>query len=170
MPIYDFRCEVCGEVSLDVFRKMDGVPPDCGMCLVPMKKKPAAPAIIGGTWLNDGTKGRYVKQADRHFGSAKELDAWAASRNLAVVSNSSKEWRAVKDANKEEAHKDAKKQGFRDQEDRSRSLKENSRDHLAAAGQKKIDAYHEEHGTAERVAVDDFVKLPEKKPAVSVAG
>lgn len=169
MPIYVYRCSVCRD-QREVFQKIGAGPPGCEMCLVPMEKRPAVASLAGVTWLNDGTKGRYVKQADRHFRNAKELDAWAASRNLAVVSNSSREWRAVKDANKEEAHKDAQKQGFRDQEDRSRSLKENSRDHLAAAGQKKIDAYHEEHGTAERVAVDDFVKLPEKKPAVSVAG
>lgn len=170
MPVYDFRCEVCGETLTDVFQKMSAEPPECGMCLMPMKKKPSAPAVVGGDWLDHGLQGRYSKQAGRHFKNSKELDAWAASRGLAPVSSTSREWRAIRDSNKEEAQVDAKKQGFTDQEDRKRRLKDNSRDHLAAAGQKKIDAYHDEHGTEGKKAVEEFVKLPEKKPTVSVAG
>jgi hypothetical protein len=135
-----------------------------------MRQMPSAPAITGRTWLRDGPGGHYSKQAGRFFQNAREIDTWAEQRGLAVVSSTSREWRGVKDANKEEAQKDAKSEGFADQDDRKRSLKENSRDYVAAAAEKKMEAYHAEQGTEGRVAVEDFAKLPEAKPSVTVAG
>jgi hypothetical protein len=57
--------------------------------------------------------------------------------------------------NREAREGDARREGFRDAEDRHTKLKENQRDIVAANRQEKIDAYHDEHGSAGKRNVDD---------------
>lgn len=168
MPLYEYNCPTCGQKKTVVQKMSAQVAPEC--CDAAMRKDYRTGGFIGGDYLDSGLKGKFSKQAGVHFKNSKEVDAWAAARGLAVVSSTSSEWKAIKLENKEEAQKDARKAGFADQEARKRYLKENQRDAVAAAAEKKIDAYHAEHGSEGRQAVEEFATLPEKKPTVTVAG
>ena len=168
MPVYDYRCS-CGATKDNVVHKMAESGPTCE-CGQAMTKRPSAPALGGGDWLTHGVNGRYSKQAGRYFKNAKEVDAWASARGLAPVSAKSRDWRSIVDTNKEEANKDAKREGFRDQDDRKAKLADpkTKLDIGVANTQKQIDTYHAEHGSEGKKSVDEFAGLQKNTLSVTV--
>jgi putative FmdB family regulatory protein len=55
MPIYDFKCPVCG-LSKEVFVPITAYTVECPACQGAMRRLPSAPMFIlnGGCWAKDG--------------------------------------------------------------------------------------------------------------------
>jgi len=162
MPLYPVNCP-CGSEEGWSRRPIEPntTEVECFSCprvvpIVAMQAHQLA-KVHGRDYLDDGVKGRFNKQAGRHFTSRKDMEAWAESRNLEPVSPNDTAWTSIKEINKEHANKDAKAEGFKDQEDRKKTLKEQPEDYLHAAAGKKIDAYHDEHGSAGKKSTDQFL-------------
>lgn len=150
-------CTECG--CDDGWRRDDGTAEcwDCGT----VAEVELSPATFYGKIFDNGEGGLFNKQLNRRFSSYKEMENYAASRGLTAVSKGSAEWKQFNHESKTAADSEAKEQGFRDAEDRKKSLKENKRDHLANARQKQIDAYHEQHGNEGKKSIEEaFGPLP----------
>lgn len=103
----------------------------------------------------DGDSGGiFIKQAGRSFHSESEMMTWADDHGLEAVAPDSDRWKNIKYHNRNEADKDAKRDGFSSAKERSDLIKYNKRDMLARSRQKKIDAYHDEHGSDGKQTVE----------------
>lgn len=150
--LVSIRC-ACG--STDGFR-IDSDTGKCWDCGVVCARVAAFPHVGGKMWNNgDGDNGgRYIKQAGRSFHSEREMQAWADASGLDIVSSKDSAWTSIREDNRQENDKDAQKQGYSDAEARSADIKVNGKDMVANNRQKKIDAYHEEHGEEGRETVE----------------
>jgi putative FmdB family regulatory protein len=63
VPTFDYCCNACGEVTLDVRRKRADPQPSCKNCGSIMTKLPSAPGLSfkGSGWAKDG----YQKRGDK---------------------------------------------------------------------------------------------------------
>lgn len=122
------------------------------------------PAMGGRSFMKgDGDSGGvYVKQLGRRFHSEKEMLNYASAMGLEPVAPNSDRWKGIKYTNRNEADKDAKRDGFSSAKERADLIRNNKRDMVARSRQKKIDKYHDEHGSDGKQTVDTaFGKLPE---------
>lgn len=170
MPIYPIDCPECG--SREGFSRTAlavGDKVECFECpaITVVSNRMAVPNVVGTNWVDSGVKGRYSKQAGRYFENRKQMEQWAESKNLAIVSSKDSSWTSIREANREEREKDAKAEGFRDAEHRSRELKENSEEYRHQAAQKQIDRYHDEHGNEGKRSTDEHLAAVDAKAAAS---
>jgi hypothetical protein len=92
----------------------------------------------------DGDSGGvYVKQLGRRFHSEKEMLNYASAMGLEPVAPNSDRWKGIKYTNRNEADKDAKRDGFSSAKERADLIRNNKRDMVARSRQKKIDKYHD---------------------------
>lgn len=115
------------------------------------------PRMMGRMFMNgDGDSGGfYSRQLGRRFHSEKEMIAYAESQGLVPVSGNDKAWTDIKENNREANDVEAQARGFRDSEHQAADIKKHSRDYLATARQKKIDAHHEVHGNEGRQTIEE---------------
>lgn len=167
MPLYPIDCP-CGSIEGWSRKPLpsDATEVECFECdnVVPIGKwkNCQMPAVHGLNYMDEGLKGRYHKQAGRHFTSSKEMEAWAESKNYDIVDSSDKAWTSIKAENRAHADREAKTEGFDGMDDRRVQIKENSVDYMHAAAQKKIDKHHDEHGTEGMKTTDQVVKESNK--------
>jgi hypothetical protein len=155
------RC-VCG--SLDGWR-IDEDTAECWECARTCYRVHRMPAQMGRFFMRgDGDNGGvYHPQAGRRFHSEKEMAAWADANGFEMVSPTSSTWQGIKDRNRNEADKDAKRDGWRSADERAEAIRDKSkqRDIVAANRQKKIDQHHEEHGSEDKATIEEaFGDLP----------
>jgi putative FmdB family regulatory protein len=116
MPLYDYECEDCGEVDefyYKISEKPASVPCSCGGSYTPL----LSPVFLGNAVP-------IVSQAfDRTFSSVKEMEQFAAGRNLQVLSADDPNWKVRKDAVREKCERNAKKQGYTDYEEKQKTLR-----------------------------------------------
>lgn len=155
------RCE-CG--SLDGWR-IDEDTAECWECARVCQRQHLMPAQMGRFFMRgDGDNGGvYHPQAGRRFHSEKEMMAWASDNGFEAVSPNSDAWKGMRDRNRNEADKDARRDGWRNAEERAATIRDKSkqRDLINANKQKQIDAYHDEHGSEGRRDVEQFDTRPE---------
>ena len=139
MPTYNGRCDSCGEFE-DMMKASEYL--KAGGLTCPACAKPAttlirtAPAIIGPL----PSKTLEINQIGQNFSSPEEKRAYFARRgDRAIVSKNDSRWTDHYDAVRNQADQTAKKQGYRDHEDRRNSLtREKRRKEAVARGEKKI--------------------------------
>lgn len=159
MPVLTkITCE-CG--STDGWR-IDEDTAECWECGQTARRVLKMPAMLGRFFMRgDGDNGGvYHPQAGRRFHSMKEMEQWAEANDLEMVSPSDSKWRGIRDRNREEADKDAKRDGWSSAEERATAIRENKRDIVAANRQRQIDKYHDEHGNEGKQSLEEAFSTP----------
>ena len=136
---------------------------ECWECGETVPRGVQTPTMLGRFFMKgDGDNGGvYVKQLGRRFHSEKEMMAYAESQGLEPVAPNSERWKSVKANNRNEADKDAKRDGFSSADERANLIRNNKKDMLARAREKKIEEYHEEHGSDGKQTLEEaFGDLP----------
>lgn len=154
----------CGCGSKDGWR-IDEDTAECWECARTCYRVHRMPAQMGRFFMKgDGDNGGvYHPQAGRRFHSEREMAAWADANGFEMVSPTSSTWQGIKDRNRNEADKDARRDGWSSAEERAATIRDKSkqRDLIAHNRQKQIDEHHEEHGSEGKVTVEQaFGDLP----------
>jgi predicted nucleic acid-binding Zn ribbon protein len=153
MPIYRVECESCGnDEGFDTLaaRAEQGDQVRCMNCGELCTPLVSPVGLAGMEWAG----GKYIAQVGRSFRSSREMEKWAAREGLVPVTRGDSAWRGLRDRAKEARNRDAQKRGYRDAEDLHRTTVDHGKDLLAENRQKKIDEYHNEHGSAGKQPVD----------------
>jgi|TARA_R110002012_G_scaffold48073_3_gene125605 putative FmdB family regulatory protein len=139
MPTYNGRCDSCGEfedlMKASEYLKQGGLfCPTCKKSATTLIRK--APAIIGPM----PSRTMDIDQIGQNFSSPQEKRAYFNRRkDRMIVSKNDPTWTNHYDSVRNGADQTARKQGFRDHEDRQNTVrKENSRRQAIARGDKKI--------------------------------
>ncbi len=151
MPIWKIRCSCGGESSRRITystreEEYGGLVPclDCGELNKPM---PAIKAVTGVTEIT-------INQIGKKFSSAAELDRYCEQNDCEAVSKDSKKWRDFKDSARKGHLDQVKAEGYRDIADKRNRWKGDKVDRARAVQQKKIDSYHDKHGSSDKQTVE----------------
>jgi len=151
MPIWKIACDCGGDSSTRLtFSKREeeyGGRVPCSICGELNDTRPAIKAVTGVTEIQ-------IKQVGRTFSSSAELDKYCEANNCEAVSKDSKRWRDFKDSAKRGHQEQVKAEGYRDIDDKRNKYKAEKVDRVRASQQKKIDAYHNKHGSADKQTVE----------------
>jgi hypothetical protein len=123
MPTYDVKCpEGCGYFN-DVFSLLADLDKMvCPECHAPVVRLISPVRTIGPTF----SKPFQVDQIGKSFESKSDWDKYQQDNpDVQILSANSQSWRNHVDSVKDRIEKKAKRQGFRDNEDRKRHLKSN---------------------------------------------
>jgi putative FmdB family regulatory protein len=82
MPIYDFRCPVCGEIKKDVFTRSWEEKVSCEKCKCKMTKVPGI--MAPHTFPADGIFLEHVSPEGKLFRSKKEMKDYARENDLEI--------------------------------------------------------------------------------------
>ena len=145
MPIWRIDCECGCDTSKRLTfssRENDygGLVPcaDCGNLASPM---PAIRAVTGCKEIN-------INQIGKKFSNAAELDKYCEQNDCEAVSKGSKKWQDFKDRARQGHLEQVQSEGYRDIADKRNRWKRDKVDRARAVQQKKIDKYHDTHGSS----------------------
>lgn len=123
MPLFDYACEACGHVEEDFLAGSGENPPEnieCPVCSAPMTLALGLSHLIGIVW-----SGRNSPQTSRHAGITFQTNAekreWQKEHpEIHEFAAGSPDDRRIHDQIRSKAEKLARRQGFRDLDDRNR--------------------------------------------------
>lgn len=151
MPIWRIDCECGCETSKRLTfksreEKYGGLVPciDCGKLNSAL---PAIRAVTGCTEIE-------IKQIGKKFSNAAELDKYCEQNDCEAVTPNSKRWRDFKDRARQGHQEQVQAEGYRDIDDKRNKWKKQKEDRVRATQQKKIDSYHDKHGSSNKQTVE----------------
>lgn len=123
MPVYDMRCPTgCGtfeDVVCRMAERHNQTCPECGEILA------IVPSIgHGGVVGFTETRPLEIKQIGQTFTSNEQLKRYERENNVELHSSSSNYWQDYKARVREKCERTAKKQGFRDLDDKRSRMKQ----------------------------------------------
>lgn len=71
MPLYDYKCPMCGKVDVDVLHGIRGGPESCPTCHIDMFRLPTKPNA--NVFPSEGVFLRHVSATGETFHSKKEM-------------------------------------------------------------------------------------------------
>jgi hypothetical protein len=98
--------------------------------------------------------GFHIKQVDRTFKNARELDRWAEGQGLQVNNTSDSTWKKKLDASHEAADAAAQRRGYRDARAAKDATPEDQKERVMATREQQQKTYHDAHGAAGRLDLD----------------
>ena len=151
MPVWRIECECGSDTSkrLTFSRREEeygGLAP-CINCDKLNKPLPAIRAVTGCTEIE-------IKQIGKKFANSAELDKYCEQNDCEAVAPDSKRWKDFKDRAKQGHLEQVKAEGYRDIDDKRNKWKKEKVDRVRATQQKKIDSYHEKHGSSGKQTVE----------------
>tara|TARA_Y100000361_G_C11160544_1_gene347029 strand:+ start:3134 stop:3610 length:477 start_codon:yes stop_codon:yes gene_type:complete len=151
MPIWRIACECGSETSKRMtYTKREeeygGLVP-CASCNVLNNPMPAIRAVTGCTEIE-------IKQIGKKFANSAELDKYCEQNDCEAVTPNSKRWKDFKDRAREGHQAQVKAEGYRDIADKKKRWKKDKVDRTRAVQQKKIDTYHDKHGSSNKQTVE----------------
>jgi len=161
VPIWQIECPNCGgrESRLISLRERDSnngwVP--CAECGTLTDARPTAPVVHGGE--------RTLRVGGRTFSSAAAVDAYAEKAGMVPVDKGSDAYKDLMHRSAKGADDLARKHGFRDAADRAaRQTPEHAAQHAKRVLQQKIDRYHDKHGNADKMTVEQALSKGKEAP------
>tara|TARA_Y100000310_G_C20060617_1_gene524814 strand:+ start:54 stop:530 length:477 start_codon:yes stop_codon:yes gene_type:complete len=151
MPIWKIACE-CGSTSSKrlTFKRREEDYGGLVPCIDCDALNSTLPAILSITRVTEIA----INQIGKKFSSSAELDKYCSENDCEVVSNDSKRWRDIKDSARQGHQEQVQAEGYRDIADKRNKWKGQKEDRVRANQQKKIDAYHDNHGSSDKQTVE----------------